>query len=149
MTVLRPLVDTPELGHWLAEDLAGSEERAQLVVQAASTRVRAETGRTWIDEDTDELDDIPDPVRIVTLMLAERLWRLPTGVSQESVGSYQVSYYMQAARGLVLTADERAMLGPSTLGPVQGLWTLGTTRGELETPPVWDDWWSDLEEDFA
>jgi hypothetical protein len=93
--------------------------RAEAILAAASTLVRAEVGRTWVDAAGDLVDDIPDAISQVVVEVAARVWRNPEGYTQRSTGPYSASVAAWAALGLQLTAGERAMLAGT--GPSIGL----------------------------
>ncbi len=141
---LDPLATVEELEAWLGAEVPGSSiARADAVLAAASTLVRSETGRPWVDatgdpETFDEHhDEIWDALRTVTLQCAGRVWRNPQGAVQTSTGPFADTFDRRAGEGLYLTSPEKSMLvtavGYATGGESTGLWTLGTTRGNLET----------------
>lgn len=143
MALLPPLVTVVDLGDWLGESIDGADARAGAVVRAASTRIRKETGRDWITDDTGEdptLDEATPTIdeddlevaQTVVKMVAGRVWRNPAGATQESTGPFSVSWSGDA---FALTETEQEMLsGYRTTGRL-GLWTLSTTRGcaDLDT----------------
>jgi len=129
------LIDPLDLAAWLGVEFSDAQKaKAVLVVQAASTLVRSHTGRTWVDVDGD-LEEVPTPVHDVVLQVAERVWRIKPGITQETTGPFGVQY-TQGANGLELTPSEKKMLGPYTDSTGNEIWTLGTTRGD--TPDVGD-----------
>lgn len=110
------------------------ETRAQALIDDASTKVRAVTGRTWLDDD-DEVDADPEVVRIV-LAAALRAFLNPGGLTSEVAGNWS-GYYADGGVGIVLTDAEidslRAIVGASgiqsivadridTVGPAGATW---------------------------
>ena len=75
---------------------------------------------------------VPQILKTVTKQVAARMWRNPTGARQETTGPFSTTY--ASADVAALTDTEYQHLsrlgGESPSGG--GLWTLGTTRGELE-----------------
>lgn len=112
---LPPLADVAALDAWLPGVAivgdAAAEERAEAVLAAASAIVRAENGKTWVDEDGDLIDDIPDAVPALVVQLAARMWANPTGLTQETAGPFSAMH----GRG-TLTDDERGVLTDNTAG---------------------------------
>lgn len=133
---LPSLVDLQALAAWLRRaDFAGDEATwAQAVLDAASTRVRSETGQSYVDGET--LTEVPDPVATVTLLVAARAWRNPKGVIHETAGPYSARYAEAVAQVVFLTDSDLAMLVDAKATARPALWTMGTTRGEVETGTV-------------
>src|SRR5690606_12055733 len=105
-----------ELSEWLGEPITGDSEtkRAGWALRMASALVRNESGRTWLDEDGELIDPLPEPIVLVTLSAAGRHFINPDAgiVVSESVDDYS---YREAERqevGVYLTASEKAMLSP-------------------------------------
>lgn len=127
--MLPPLVTVAALAAWVGEDFIDNDNaRAAAVVAAASALVRAETGRTWVDDDN-ELTTVPDEVSTVTVQVAGRVWRNPAGFVQDTTGPFTVRYPEIAGQGLYLTDAERSILSRYRTQR-RGLWTQRTTRDD-------------------
>lgn len=129
--MLPPLASSDELETWMGVAVS-NPDRAEAILAAASTLVRVETGRTWVDEDGATEDDVTtlqmEQVKTVVILVAERVWSNPRGITQQSTGPFSASVAEWAAYGLALTDSEKAML-PTTSGSTRPkLWTLNTTR---------------------
>jgi phage gp36-like protein len=112
--------------------------RAWAALTDASNLIRAESGSTWVDPNTNELlADVPGIVVTVCCAVALRVITNPDAIQQERLGSYSVT--MAASLGDVsLTKTElRLVRKAAKVGP---LWMLATTRDPdnigLETPSV-------------
>lgn len=140
MAGLVPLATFGDLDDLLDIEIT-DEDRAEALLAAASTLVRAHTGSAWVDADgnlewedaTDEkLLLVGDALSGVTVAAAGRAYLNPTGGTQKTVGDVSISYGSAAASGVYLTDDEKATLTRAvgiyrgTTSP--GLWTLSTTR---------------------
>jgi hypothetical protein len=118
--VLPSLASVDDLKAWQGSpvDLV----RASAVLAAASTLIRAHTGRVWVDADGPE--DVSETaaavVRTVCVMVADRVYRNPEMATQQTSGPFSMSVSEWASRGLVLTPDERALLATAA-GRVPGL----------------------------
>lgn len=123
------------LGEPFATSAAGIQAYARL--QDASEIVRAYAGATWLDDDGD-LADVPPAVAGVVCAMVERAVRNPGGITQETAGPFSRSFGADAATRLWLTKAERSVVR-SAIGRA-GVAPLATTRGDLETSPVLDEW---------
>lgn len=90
------------LGHTITD--AGERERAQALLNDASTLVRFEAGQSWVDENG-ALTAVPDLAVTITCQAALRGWYNPAGVESEQLGAVSVRY-----GNAWLTAQERAQL---------------------------------------
>lgn len=107
------------------EDLAWAES----VLDEASTIVREESGKSWLDPDDPSVIVAPDIVKTITLRVAQRAISNPDGYSAETAGDY--SYQRNGVGpdgGLYLTPWEIEKL--RKVGGRNGLWTQPLTRGE-------------------
>jgi hypothetical protein len=132
---LLPLISTDQLAEWLGVEFDESEaQRAAAFITAASTAIRNETNKTYVNDDGDALefgsDLTEDKVTTVAKIVAARVWNNPTGNIQETAGPFAETKGRDAAQVVYLTDADRKMLGKSTS---LGIWTLDTTRGSLET----------------
>lgn len=103
---------------------ASDEARAQANLDDASALVRAEAGKTWVDE-ANELDGVPDVIVTVTIAAAKRAFMNPDMVRSESIDGYSTSY-AAASPDVYLTKAERQAVRRAA--GRSGLWTQATTR---------------------
>ena len=133
MARLPALVSLEDLvARLVTEPASGGEEaRAQAALDDASTLVRSVAGETWVDDENELVEDVPDPVQTVVLAAAKRAYLNPEGHAQKSNDDVSVTYARDAASGGVfLTAAERDMVITAVSGTSRpALWTLRTTRG--------------------
>lgn len=122
--MLAPLADIDDMAGWLGVAPSSLDPmRAIAALNGASALVRERAGRTWEDE------PVPDFVRTITVQVAVRILENPAGLESETAGAWTGRYGTSR-----LTTEEATMLSGSR--STSGLWTLGTTRGDLETVPV-------------
>lgn len=90
-----------ELGSLQGADLA----RANASLEDASSLVRAEAGKPWLDG-----DDVTAPAQVVTIVIkaALREYKNPDGFTSEQIGDY--SYRTDATGGVYLTEEERRIV---------------------------------------
>lgn len=123
------------------------DERCEALLARVSTAIRAETRRTFVDDDGVLVDDdeIRDYLASVTVQVAARAVRNPKGAVQETTGPYSTSHGPAAADGIYFTKLERTQLAAavaaldaidSTSAGIPGLGILRTTRGQIETRTV-------------
>lgn len=121
-----PLASTGDLATRMGEDIPTSElARAEWLLEFASDRIRARTGRTWLDEDG-ELVDVPDLARKVAVEMVVRAVTNPEGVTQETTGPFSVSFGSDAAQRIYIAREEREDL--RSLSARSGLGVISTTR---------------------
>jgi hypothetical protein len=122
---VEPLVSLEEFQRRVPAAVEDSD-RALAALEDTSALVRAEAGKTW------EGEDPPAEIVALVVMVAQRAFANPSQASQVSIGSFSRSF-----RTAFLTADERAAVrragGVADFG---GLWTVETTRGDIETRRV-------------
>jgi hypothetical protein len=123
------------------EDLA----RAQAALDDASTLVRAEAGKSWVDEDNNSV--APAPVVAISIRAALRAFRNPDGVGSESLGGLYTYSYAKGEASIYLTEDEVAIVKKAALGDF-GRLPMGTIRTASNYyDPVLEDeinkyiWW--------
>lgn len=130
------LATVADLAEWLGESIDANTpdgKRAATQLAMASSLVRRETGRTWLDDSGAALDDVPDDVALVTLACAARGYTNPRGLTDvsEALDDYNRREQTKVEEsGLYLTASEIALLAPFAGVAHQGLTTVTTTRGE-------------------
>lgn len=110
-----------------------AETRAQAALDDVSTLIRTIAAKTWVTDDA--LDaDLPDIVVTVCCAAARRAYENPQNLRSEIYPNYTDVLAGDAPGGVALTADEERLIrGAGADGSFSGLWTLGTTRGPLET----------------
>lgn len=137
---LPSLVDLAAFAVWLRRDVFVGDEAtwAQAVLDAASTRVRSAAGQTWTEGES-LVDDVPDAVTTVTLLVAARAWRNPAGVIHDVAGPYSARYAEAVAQVVFLTDSDLGMLAEAKSTARPAIWTLGTTRSDLETGSIYVD----------
>lgn len=120
-TRLGQSVDGPDVG------------QALWLLEFASDRVRARTGRTWTDDDG-ALLDVPSLATKVTVEMVFRAVTNPEGVTQDTAGPFTLSFGPEAAQRIYIAREERDDL--RSLSARSGLGVISTTRCPVETPPV-------------
>lgn len=105
--------------------------QAEWLLEFASDRIRARTGRTWTDEN-DDLVDVPGLVTKITVEMVYRAVSNPEGVTQDTAGPFTLSFGPEAAQRLYIAKQEMDDL--SSLSGRSGLRTISTTRGSVEMP---------------
>lgn len=140
---LPPLASTDDLEQY--SGMSVDPGRATAILAAASTLVRAYTSRTWVGADgeweTGVSEVHQDIVKTVTLTVADRVYRNPTGASQEAVGPFSRSVAAWAAFGMFLTDEEKELL-PTGSG-VSGLSSVRVLAPALAAGvPRRAPWWT-------
>ena len=135
-----PALATPAaLAAWLGAPV--DEARAQAVLSAASTLVRARAGENWVDAAGQLEAGLPDGIPQVVVLVAARAWANPTGASSSGASPFSAAWPV----GFALTEAEADMVDAATGtdSSFRGIGTLSTTRGDLETAPVLAEWLPD------
>lgn len=102
--VLPPLADMDALRSAPGVAIAAAEEpSAQAVLDAASTKIRAEAGQVWDS-------DVPALAAAICVDVAARVWTNPKRLVQQATGPFSGSVAQWAAAGLVLTEEEKQHL---------------------------------------
>ncbi|WIE54225.1 head-tail connector protein [Curtobacterium sp. MCBD17_003] len=134
------LAGVSDLGDWLSEPIAdGSDDakRAALCLRMASALVRKETGRTFLRDDGELVDPMPDDVVLVTLYCAGRVYENREAQTTGGVDDYREGWKVDES-GAYLTASEKRMLAGYRTTGVGGLGTITTTRlPPHRFPPGW------------
>lgn len=117
---LPPLATLTDLRDEVEDDAVLTSTRAARALARASTLVRSVAGQTWVDENGDLVENVPDSAFEVTLAAAARAWRNPSGFVQDTAGPFTVRWSERAADGVYLTEAEETMLGRYK---TDGLWT--------------------------
>jgi hypothetical protein len=119
-------------------DRPGAEAR----LEDASEVVRAYANTDWLNDDGDELEDVPPQVANIVAQMVERATRNRDGVTFEASGPFSRSFGADAAQRLYLTKNDRMVIRRA-VGRT-GIGTLATSRGRLETAAVDDRYGSSL-----
>lgn len=128
--MLPPLAGVEDLEYRMGRTFAGDElHRVEAVLDDVSALVRDEAGRTWINPDTGEVEDVPASIRAVVLRIAERVMRNPQGFKSESAGDY--SYQRSEDDDGIYLSERDIQIIRRALGRT-GLWTQPVTRGNDE-----------------
>jgi hypothetical protein len=116
------------------DSLAGSDlARARAALVDASTLVRTEARRTWVDDAG--VITAPDVIVRVVLGAAMRNYTNPDGVIQEAVGPFS-RRYADDSTGVYLTRAELELI--RRFRPSGGdLWTLRTERDGVDAETIW------------
>lgn len=130
-----PFAVVDDLADWLGESITDPVEvkRAEFVLSVASTLVRTETGREWVDSSGSLVSPLPDALKQVTVMAAARAYLNPDGIEDVSEGldDYTVRERRRVQdAGVYLTSAERMMLAGLDRPRFRGLGTVSTTRGD-------------------
>lgn len=127
-----PAFSTPTaLGIWLDEEFAAEDPRALAYLEAASGAIRGEAGENWVDTEGELVTTLPASIPGLTVRIAARLISNPSGVESEATGPFRVTF----GPGDLTTAERREIR--LALGrPYNGIGTISTTRGPLETGDV-------------
>lgn len=133
---LPPFATPDDLSDWLGSTIT-NELRAAAVLQAASTLVRAKAGQNYVDENGDLLSDIPDAVKVLTVIASARVWTNPENLKAESIDGYSMEAWERA--GLYLLPEELEMLPSGTVGP------LSSVKLYSAVPPRRPRWWEECE----
>lgn len=134
--MLPALASTSDLSARLPAGLSTDAlARAQAALDDASAMIRAEVGQDWVD-DEGALDGVPDVAVTICLACAKRVIDNPDGATSRTIDGYAEAF-ANASSDVYLTASERRML--QRLRPASGVWTLATTRSDLETDTIYAD----------
>lgn len=121
---MSPLATVEDLSTWMGVPVTDGD-RAAAIIAAASTLVRNYTGRTWVDAEGEPEVGVTelqlDSVHTVVILVAERVWSNPRGVTQQVAGPFSESVAAWAAYGLALTDDEKTMLPTPSGSGIPGL----------------------------
>lgn len=119
-----PLASLDQLAAWLGVPSDGLDSaRAAMILDVASGVIRAEAGQGW--------DGVPIPDQIVgvAVTVAARVYRNPSGATDQTTGPFRTSG--GDVGGIVLTDAERAIIH-AAVGSPSGLWSLPLTRGDCD-----------------
>lgn len=108
---LPPLANSQDIVARAPELMATIDfQQAEALLEDASAIVRAFADCEWVNDDRDELEDVPDGIPGITALMVIRALRVPEGVTQEQIGNYSVSYSPYASDRLYLTRTDKAFI---------------------------------------
>lgn len=92
--MLPPLATLPQLEARLGRTLTvqADIDRANALLEDASSLVRFEAGEDWVDPDTGALTAVPDVATTITLAASVRAWFNPAQVQSEQLGAAMVRF---------------------------------------------------------
>ncbi len=109
------------------------EDQSLAQLEQASALVRAYARRTWVDDDG-ELADVPDDIPGVVIDIVSRSIANADGAVSETLGPYSRSFGNDASQRLYLTSANKMVIRAAIGATTNGIGTLSTSRGSLETP---------------
>ena len=128
---LPALADVDLLAERLGSEVADLDNgQAEMMLEYASALVRSFAGRNWVDAHGN-LSGVPESIPGVVVEVVSRAVNNPSGATQETTGPFTVSWGPNAAQRMYLTASDRSIIRRAVQRP--HVWTLGTTRGQIET----------------
>jgi hypothetical protein len=117
---LPPLASFDNLARKLGYTPEDAErDRAEDCLDAASELIRDAAGKTWTDEDTAALIDVPRRVRTICVEAAARGFRNPEGLSQRTIGDSSKSFDRAGREGgeaVYLTSEEERAVRKAASG---------------------------------
>ena len=124
-----PLLTTERLAVWAQERPLADLELASAIIDAVTVLLRHYGSSTW------DIATLPPRARDIGYIVAKNYYLNPRLLRQETTGPLQESIDAAALRGINLSEEEKAELAglAGSVGEVDGLWTLGITRGPVET----------------
>lgn len=124
------LAGVTELADWIGEPIpvnTAEFKRAELCLRIASALVRKESGRTWVLEDGNLIDGVPEDAVMVTLYCAGRVYDNREAQTRGSIDDVNDSWRVDES-GAYLTASEKRMLSQFRGSSNRGIGVLATTR---------------------
>lgn len=143
---LPSLVEYEAFETWSQRPVA-NRPRAEAILSAASTLIRAHTGRVWVDDDGTE-DGVTEvqlgSVENVVLTVASRVYFNPDGNESQATGPFSRKVADWQALGLDLSDAEKEQLTGTPTPGIPGLWSLrviapAAARGTRYTIEWWED----------
>lgn len=133
MAALPAFAEPEDLADWLGIEFTEDESgRVAMVLRMASSRIRSYVGKTFVDDEGNLADPLPEALTLTAITVAGRAWDNPTGELQATAGATTV-IHGQGGDSLDLTDSEKDMLNdPEIVGTtaVLGIGTITTTRGD-------------------
>lgn len=126
-----PLLTLPRLAVWAQESPLLDIPLADLIIEAVTVLLRQYGDPTWTTE------TLPPRARDIGYIVAKDYYLNPRQLRQETTGPLQESVDDSTLNGINLTDAQKAELASLAVteapGEVDGLWTMGWTRGPVET----------------
>lgn len=129
------LAGVEDLADWIGEAIAFDTpdyKRAEWCIRAASALVRAESGRTWLDDVGVLVDPVPENAVMVTIYCAGRIYDNREAQTRGGVDDYTESWRVDES-GAYLTASEKRMLSGLKPSGRRGIGVIATTRDDCGT----------------
>jgi len=135
---------------WEQAEVA-DDQRARAILAAASTLIRAHTGRVWVDADGELEAGVTEvqreTVRSVCLSVASRVFNNPRGDTQQITGPFSRTIAAWAALGLALTDHEKNQLSVTPSSGIPGLWSARVVAPARARGTRFSyEWWEEDEE---
>lgn len=131
----KALATVTDLSEWIGETINEGDadgKRAAMCLRLASSLVRGETGRDWVDTSGELVDPLPEAVFSVTLYVASRVYENRQAQNRGGVDDYQEGFKVDEA-GAYLTQSERRMLARLSASGV-GISTISTYKTDTAGP---------------
>lgn len=125
-----PLLDLNRLAVWAQERPLADVEFATLVIDSVSVLLRHYGDEFW------EMATLPPRVRDIGYFVARNYYLNPDLARQESTGPIQTTLDNKVLQGVELTEEQIAQvqaLAGDAVGDLDGIWSMSTTRGPVET----------------
>jgi hypothetical protein len=95
-----PLAPLTDFVKRLGYTPAGTEgDRAEFLLDAASELIRDVTGKTWLNEAEDAVEDVPRRVQRICIEIAYRAFGNPQALSQRTLGDDSKSFDRSGREG--------------------------------------------------
>lgn len=125
-----PLLTQDRLALWAQERPLLDPDLADLIIDAVTTLVRQYGDPYWI------VETLPRRARDIGYIVAKDYYLNPRQLRQETTGPLQESVNDSVLNGINFTDEQKAELASLVTdapGQLDGLWTLGLTRGDEST----------------
>lgn len=126
-----PLLTLARLSTWAQESPLLDIPLADLIIEAVSVLLRQYGDPTWTTA------TLPARARDIGYIVAKDYYLNPRQLRQETTGPLQESVNDSTLNGINLTEEQKAELAAlantEAPGEVDGLWSISTTRGPVET----------------
>ncbi len=125
-----PLLTPERLALWAQERPLADPEFADLIIEAVTVLLRQYGSPYWT------MATLPPRARDIGYIVAKDYYLNPRQLRQETTGPLQESVNDNTLNGVNLTEEQKAELAgliPDAAGTFDGVWTMGFTRGPVET----------------
>lgn len=126
-----PLLTQARLSIWAQEAPLQDPALADLVIEAVSVLLRLYGSPSWT------MVNLPPRARDIGYIVAKDYYLNPRQLRQETTGPLQESVNNSVLNGINFTEEQKAELASlvddQPAGQVDGIWTMGWTRGPVET----------------